>query len=190
MVFFLGDTSPWFVVPNWKLSIGQARVYWGKKLAFAAGFEIFRGEAESLPLGFPNSRGGFTSELIVPEVGISFFKSPPRSRILKFQACKPTLIYTADYMPRFDVICGFALFNPVYSRKEGDQIRFCPTLKAEARLFITRSIQAILENKVEWSYSDSSAWEDPANTTSFSLCLSLGNDYLIDKAIDQEHEGE
>ena len=63
------DSEYGFLFPDFGVSAGQARLYWGKNLAFAAGLELFRGEG-----AYTSSTGVFgTCEVLMPEIGGSVF---------------------------------------------------------------------------------------------------------------------
>jgi hypothetical protein len=173
-------SSPFPILPDMGFSIGQMRVYWGSKWAFVAGLKIHRGVAEYLPFGFFNPTLALRPELAVPQLGISHFTAPPQPRLLKPKACASSIFYNVDYVPRFDLVVGFSFFNPLFREIISGPLRFCPTLRTEAKFLIIRSIQVLLEDRVEWTYNDYTGTLDhPSNAACLSLCFALGNDYII-----------
>lgn len=146
------------LLPDLGVSVGQARFYWGKKLALAAGLQLLR-----IELAGSSETGIFgTSEFFMPEVGFSYmFKERP----VKSKACIG-LFKRESFVPRFDMVCGFSAINPVLSGITGRPISFLPTLRVEVKYLINRSTQLVFENR-----------NISCNTYSLSLCFTLGVDY-------------
>lgn len=152
-----------YLLPDVGFSIGQARLYWGEMTAFVAGVEPLRFEFAKSPVS-----GMFgTSELFMPEIGIK------SEYPVKAVGCLNPF-NRESFVPRMDLVCGFSTINPVLSSIAGQPIRFLPTLRIEARFFLSRMMQIVLENRNIWGYDEAS---NTLNTFHLSLCLAFGADY-------------
>ncbi|NLI99021.1 hypothetical protein GX441_10240 [bacterium] len=171
------------IAPNWPgttllpdlgASIGQARLYWGEKTALVAGIELLRFECAITPV-----TGLFgTSEVFMPELGISqMFKS---ERPVKSKGCT-NLFKSESFVPRMDIVCGFSAINPVLSKIKGNPVNFSPTVRVEAKILLSRTLQLLFENRNMWSYDESYEYLNTYNTFHLSLCLSFGADYKSGK---------
>ncbi len=168
------------LLPDLGLSIGQARAYWGKKLAFVAGLELFRGELAYAPSDYTVAFG--TYEVLTPEVGMSILLGPERN--INPKGCLNPF-YRQNFVPRLDLTCGFSPLN-MFSI---GPLNFSPTLRVEARLLLTRSTQIVFENRNIWGQWPVGYWSE-INTLNLALCFALGGDYLINKGGESEQKSE
>lgn len=156
------DKMGLFMRPDFGLSLGQLRCYWGKKLAFAAGLELFRMER-----GFSSAQGRhyyfLFSELLMPQVGVSYILGPSRARLFN-----GGLEFGDSYVPRLDLVCGFSPVDITFIRNQ----TFSPTLRIEAKLILNRTFQVLLENR------NMLAPGEKCNTLHLSLAFALGRDII------------
>ncbi len=171
------------LLPDIGVSLGQARLHWGKSKAFVAGFELLRFELA----GSPETGLFGTSECFMPEIGLS--KLLKSERPVKSKACIG-LFKSESFVPRTDLVCGFSAINPVLSFIKGNPVNFSPTLRFEARIFLNRTIQIIFENRNIWCYDESYEYLNTYNTFHLSLCFAMGADYPANKSPEPEREGE
>lgn len=161
-----------FLFPDFGISAGQARLYWGKALAFFTGLELFRGEG-----AYTSSTGVFgTCEVLTSEIGGSAFFAPIRN--VEPYACLKPLVPLAgnNFVPRLDVVSCFSPVNLLYAI---NPLRFSPTLRLEAKLVLSPSLRVILENRYMFISDEYSNYWSVLKTIHLSLCLSLGSDYPI-----------
>ncbi len=155
------------LLPDLGLSIGQTRMYWGKRTAFVGGFELMRMEA--------GSEGFGTSEFMMPEIGLARILGQEQN--IKSKACM-NLFGCESFVPRMEITLGFSPVNTALLRNTANPISFSPTIKSEAKVLLTRSLQVILENRNAWIYDTTyQMWSVPLHTFHLSLCLALGADY-------------
>lgn len=157
-----------FLIPDISLSVGQAKLYWGKDAALVTGFELFRLEnAGATEIGFWGA-----SECLTPEVGISKMIKPIQT--IQPKGCMK-LFKSESFAPRLDLVCGFSPVNllALYS----SSATYSPTLRVELKLFISSSLQLILENRNMWFYYKETNDVNTFNSFHLSLCYSLGADY-------------
>ena len=154
------------MLPDLSFSIGQVRTYWGKTTAFAVGLEIFRAEVAG-------------SELITPQVGLSFMLGPAQQRFFR-PGCTSSVFYSINYIPRLDIVSGVSIFNPVLTPSFGGI--YSLTLRNEVKLSINRGLSLTIENPNVWLRGVHNGPLEPfCSTISVSVCVALGNDYIIDK---------
>lgn len=176
----------WVMLPHFGLSIGQARVYWGKKIGFVSGLELFRIDMEVVPIGFYNPTSWSTSEFLIPQVGLSCPLGPTRQRS---KGCFEPVFYSENYVPRLDVICGFSFLYPNLSSSDNNIVFILPTIRTEAKLLIFRTVQLIFENRNLFS-KDYLGLPELATIVSLSLNFTLGYDYIIKKGEESEQKSE
>ncbi len=152
------------MIPDFGLSLGHARLYWGKHLAFAAGMELFRCDFS----------GTFaTSEILMPEIGIAALLNPAST--LRSKACA-RFFPDERFIPRIDLMCGFNPLNPVLLMVSGNSFRFSPTLRLEGKVLFSRTLYLLFENRYVWLVPAPNGWDTPANSLHLSLVLALGMD--------------
>ncbi len=157
-----------FSVPELSFAVGQARLYWGKKWTILTGLELSRGQVEFIQNATARPVYGYIN-LVMPQFGVSRFLAPAQTRLAP-KACVDALpVYSKTFVPRLDLVIGFSLLGI------DPNISILPTLRTEIKLTIARSLQFILSNQNAWIE------EVQLNSTNLSLCLTLGNDYIIDK---------
>lgn len=161
-----------FLFPDFGISAGEARLYWGKTVAFLTGLELFRGEG-----AYTSSTGVFgTCEVLMLEIGGSALFAPMKNA--EPYACLKPLVPLAgnNFVPRFDVVSGL---SPVNLLNVINPLRFSPTLRLEAKLVLSPSFRISLENRYIFASDEYSAYWSVLKTFHLSLCLALSNDYLI-----------
>ena len=169
------------LLPDLGLSVGQARAYWGKKLAFVAGLELLRGEVAYAPSNYTVIFG--TTELLMPEIGLSVKLGP--ERLIDSKACLNPFM-RQSFVPRLDFICGFSPFNPGLAEHFW---YFAPTIRTEAKLVFSRSIQVLFENRNVWMPETIGNWYK-VNTFNLALCFAFGGDYLIEEEDEPRQQTE
>lgn len=152
------------MIPDFGLSLGHARLYWGKRLAFAAGMNLFRCDFS----------GTFaTSEILMPEIGAAALLNPANT--LRSKACA-RIFPNEKYIPRIDLMCGFSPLNPILLMVSGNSFRFSPTLRLEGKVLFSRTLYLLFENRYMWLMPAPDGWNAPANSLHLSLVLALGVD--------------
>lgn len=152
------------MIPDFGLSLGHARLYWGKHLAFATGLELLRVEFG----------GTFaTSEILMPQIGVSAMLNPVntlRSKVF------PKAFHNESYIPRIDLMCGVSPINPLLLLSSGNRFNFSPTISFEGKLLFSRSLYLLFENRYMWAVPEPGGWDMPGNSLHLSLVLALGGD--------------
>lgn len=157
-----------YLLPDFGFSMTNVKAYWGKHVAFALGFDIFRVQYSWLGRGEPFS----TSELFILETGASWMLK--RANQVKSKLPLEA-VGKKSFVPRLDVLCGFSPFNPDRLSDLGSAFIFSPTVRLQTRFYITRTIQVLLEDRYIWAF-DYDGWQTP-NLINLSCCFSLGKDF-------------
>jgi hypothetical protein len=173
-----------FLFPDLGLSVGQARLYWGKKHAFIAGLELFHIEmAGATTIGLWGS-----SECLMPQIGYSHILKPTQT--IKSKGCLNPF-KSRDFVPRMDIFCGFSPVDLLVLASNPIPPTYSPSLLFGAKIFISRAIQIQLENRNLWYIDVPYKYTTTFNTFHLSLCYSIGADYPNDKkGGDQELKDE
>ena len=157
------------MVPDFGLSLGQSRLYWGKHIAFAMGLELLRCEFS----------GTFaTSEILMPQIGISAMLTPVNT--LRSKVCVRTF-REENYVPRIDLICGVSPLNPLLLLVSANSFRFSPTIRLEGKLMFSRTLYLLFEDRYMWAVPEPDGWQTPGNSLHLSLVIAPGKDILNTK---------
>ncbi len=157
--------------PDLGLSLGQIRCYWGKPLAFTASLEFLR---------FAGAAGVFnffsTCEMFTVEAGASAFLGYPEELNLGTSADS---FESNKFIPRLDLGCGISLINPLNPTLTGDLKDVSPTVRLQAKLFLTRYVQISFEDRFIWGKWEFNDEWSVINSMHLSLCYALGSDFAF-----------